>query len=109
MSEVDKSREDEWFLRNERELIETARKARAKREAERTSHEREEERRRLKDLHFMRCPKCGHELREETIDGVQVDRCSFCEGLYLDAGELDKLMLQRDEQRRGFLKRVLGL
>lgn len=109
MTEVDKSREDEWFLRNERELIEAARKAREQREAERAQEGREEERRRLKDLHFMRCPKCGHELREEAIEGVQVDRCTFCEGLYLDAGELDKLLLQRDDQRRGFLKRVLGI
>ena len=109
MTEVDKSREDEWFLRNERELIEAARKAREQREAERANQGRDEERRRLKDLHFMRCPKCGHELREEAIEGVQVDRCTFCEGLYLDAGELDKLLLQRDDQRRGFLKRVLGI
>ena len=108
MTEVDKSREDEWFLRNERELIEAARKAREKREAARAGQEREEERRRLKDLHFMRCPKCGHELREEGIEGVQVDRCTFCEGMFLDAGELDKLLTQRGEQRRGFLKRVLG-
>jgi Zn-finger nucleic acid-binding protein len=39
------------------------------------------------------CPKCHPEpMREETFEGVTVDRCKVCKGLYLDAGELDALI-----------------
>ena len=45
----------------------------------------------LKKLHYMRCPKCGMELKEIGVRGVQVDRCFSCNGTWLDAGELEKL------------------
>ena len=109
MTEGDRRREDDWFLRNEEKLLASARLAREKREQERASREREQERRQLKDLHFMRCPKCGHEMRETTLEGVVVDQCSFCEGIYFDAGELGQLFLKREAERRGFLRRVLGI
>ena len=65
---VDQKRtpEDDWFLRNERELLDAARHAREKREKERSEKEKADERQRLKDLHFMKCPKCGHQMAEET-------------------------------------------
>jgi len=85
--ETERSREDEWFARNEKEMLEAARVARDKRERERAEHEAVEERQRLKQLHFMKCPKCGHDLAEREVEGVTVDQCSFCEGVFLDAGE----------------------
>ncbi len=39
----------------------------------------------------MRCPKCRAEMELLDVDGVQVDRCSECRGLWFDAGEVDKL------------------
>jgi hypothetical protein len=51
----------------------------------------EEERKKLKELHWMRCPKCGMKLEEITINSVQVDKCFACNGLYLDDGELEKI------------------
>ena len=48
-----------------------------------------EERRRLSALHHMRCPKCGLELIEIDYKGIKVDKCSECEGVWLDAGELE--------------------
>ncbi len=41
--------------------------------------------------------------------GVVVDRCSFCEGIYLDAGELDQLFSKREDERRGILRKLLGV
>jgi hypothetical protein len=48
-----------------------------------------EERKRLQEIHFMRCPKCGMELIEIDYKGIKIDRCSECEGIWLDAGELE--------------------
>ena len=70
-------------------MLEKARVARAKREHERAESEALEERQRAKQLHFMKCPKCGHDLAQCDLEGVNVDQCSFCEGVFLDAGELD--------------------
>lgn len=109
MPDNDRTREDEWFLKNEQQLLEGARVAREKRERERAALERGEESKHLKELHFMKCPKCGHDLKEEPVDEVLVDRCTFCEGVYLDAGELDKLFLQKAGERKGFLRKVLGV
>ena len=43
----------------------------------------------LKELHFMRCPKCGMELIEIDYKGTKIDKCSECEGVWLDAGEME--------------------
>lgn len=48
-----------------------------------------EEQKRLKDLHYMRCPKCGMELIEIDYKRIKIDKCSECEGIWLDAGELE--------------------
>jgi hypothetical protein len=46
---------------------------------------------RLKQLHYMHCPKCGFELEPIAFKGVTIDKCSHCNGTFLDAGELEKL------------------
>ena len=104
----DRRREDDWFRENERQLLEQARAAREKRERERAQREKAEERARLKKLHHLRCPKCGHEMKEETREGVTIDRCTFCEGIFFDAGELDQLLLKNSEVRRGFFRHLIG-
>ena len=76
--------EEEYFAKVE---IERRRKL----EEERTKAVAEAERNRLKELHYMRCPKCGMELHEIEYRGVKIDKCFQCEGLWLDAGELETL------------------
>ncbi len=49
----------------------------------------EEEKKKLKELHFMRCPKCGMKLIALDYKGIEVDKCSDCQGIWLDAGELE--------------------
>ncbi len=104
---TERGTEDEWFARNEKEMLEAARVAREKREHERAEREALEERQRVKQLHFMKCPKCGHDLVQRDLEGVNVDQCSFCEGVFLDAGELDALFLKRDSERKGVLRKLL--
>jgi hypothetical protein len=50
-----------------------------------------EEKKRLKDMHFMRCPKCGMELIEIDLWGIKADKCSECDGIWLDAGEFESV------------------
>ena len=51
----------------------------------------EEEKKNLKDLHYMRCPKCGMELIEIEFKGIKIDKCFQCDGIWLDSGEMDAL------------------
>ncbi|HLB05557.1 MAG TPA: zf-TFIIB domain-containing protein [Thermodesulfobacteriota bacterium] len=74
--------EEEYFARMEYER-------RKKVEEERQNKIAVEEKKRLKELHFMRCPKCGMQLLEIDYKGIKVDKCSECEGIWLDAGELE--------------------
>jgi len=62
---------------------------RKKREAEKQAQFVEEAKRNLKELHYMRCPKCGMQLIEINYKRVAVDKCSSCGGVWLDAGELE--------------------
>lgn len=80
MAKKPSTSEEEYFARQERE-----------REAEeeiRKRHAAREERRRM---HFMKCPKCGADLATQLFHDVEIDRCGECKGVWLDAGELEKL------------------
>lgn len=44
----------------------------------------------------MRCPRCNSELNEVAKDSVMIDVCSQCRGVWLDRGELDKLISRVD-------------
>ena len=48
-----------------------------------------EEKKKLKELHYMRCPKCGMQLVEIDYRHIKIDRCTTCDGVWLDAGELE--------------------
>lgn len=40
----------------------------------------------------MKCPKDKHELIKELYeDCVEIDKCSTCQGMWLDEGELEKI------------------
>lgn len=40
----------------------------------------------------LTCPKCQGEMRGYERNGVTVDQCADCRGLFLDRGELEKLI-----------------
>ena len=53
----------------------------------------------------MNCPRCEHEpLAERDRDGVTVDVCARCRGVWLDRGELEKLIArsQSDYDRHDY-------
>ena len=83
---VDPSSAEEEFFK----LEQIQKLRRVRREA--TAKLAEEAKTQAKDLHWMHCPKCGMELTEVEYRGVQVDNCFSCGGMFLDAGEAEKIL-----------------
>lgn len=51
----------------------------------------------------MKCPICNDvRMREVQKDGVLIDICPECKGVWLDRGELDKLLQEVREIRPAF-------
>ncbi|MBT9148749.1 MAG: zf-TFIIB domain-containing protein [Dehalococcoidia bacterium] len=46
----------------------------------------------------MKCPVCNVELRMTERQGVEIDYCPQCRGVWLDRGELDR-MIERSASR----------
>ena len=40
----------------------------------------------------LTCPKCQGSMRSYERSGVTVDQCADCRGLFLDRGELERLV-----------------
>jgi Zn-finger nucleic acid-binding protein len=38
------------------------------------------------------CPKCGATLRSYERNNVTIDQCTECRGIFLDRGELERLI-----------------
>ena len=54
--------------------------------------ESEAEKLRLKEAHWMHCPKCGQTLSPEKCGSVEIDVCPSCKGVWLDMGELGTIV-----------------
>ncbi|MCC7196231.1 MAG: zf-TFIIB domain-containing protein [Gemmatimonadaceae bacterium] len=91
MPDKPSSNEEEYFLKQDAELV---KEMRSRLDAERKATERKS--------HYMKCPKCGADLKEHMISHVAVDVCPECGGVWLDAGELD-LLRKVKEYRFGSL------
>lgn len=100
MSDYDKpsKAEDEYFAKQELER-------RRKWAQEKAASMAVEEREKLKQLHYMKCPKCGMDLKEIELHGVKVDQCANCGGIFLDAGELEQL----EQHEHGVLNKVFSI
>lgn len=100
MSEIDKpsKAEDEYFARQELER----RKKWAKEQAAKMAVDEKD---RLKQAHWMKCPKCGMDLQEIELHGVKVDQCASCGGVFFDAGELE----QMEKRDAGVMSRVFSM
>ena len=40
----------------------------------------------------LTCPKCHGEMRQYERNSVHVDQCTDCRGIFLDRGELERLV-----------------
>ena len=92
--------EDEYFARIEFER-------RRKVLDERESQVAEEERQRILAVARGRCPKCGAELVPVPYRGIELDKCSRCQGVWLDFGELDQVVAE-DKGFLGSVRRIFS-
>ena len=77
MKLVERAKEDIYFAERERELIEKLKKQFKK--VEGTGVE-------------LHCPKCRGMLETYTFEGVALDRCRECGGIWMDKGELEGVL-----------------
>ncbi len=84
------SKEDEYFAKQEFE--------RKRKRLEEEHHAmKAAEKKALKDQHWMRCPKCGMEMVELDFQGIKIDKCSECLGIYFDDGEVEQILKNKDQ------------
>jgi hypothetical protein len=91
--------EDEYFVRENAERM-----RRLTLEAKRAMAA--EELKRLRDLHYMHCPKCGMEMKEVRYGKLDVDACFACGGVFLDKGEMDIIA---HPAQKGIMGAILNL
>ena len=95
--------EDDYFAREE---IELKRKLAHEQSQALAAQQRED----LKTLHHMKCPKCGMDLHTLSKGDVEIDTCFSCGGIFLDAGELERLYGQSKTENSGkWMGAVLNL
>jgi uncharacterized protein len=75
-----KAQEDEYFVKKERELLA---KLKAKQESESKAAAESAAR--------MTCPKCGEPLKARSFQKIEIDQCTGCNGIWLDAGEMEQV------------------
>ena len=74
---VERAKEDIYFAERDREVVEQLRNQLRKVEAVETPRS---------------CPKCSGKLEPYTFEGVALDRCHECGGIWLDKGELEGVL-----------------
>jgi hypothetical protein len=80
--------EERYFHDREREALQKLKQKRQELDAAR----KEVEKQARKETHWMKCPKCGSDLTEVEMDRIMVDKCTGCDGIFFDKGELELLL-----------------
>jgi hypothetical protein len=95
LRDVERAREDQYFKERDRKLLDQMRKSKGL--------EGEDD---LAPQALGLCPKCGVRLQQRDVDGVTVDECPSCAGMWLDHGELKAIA---DREDNGWIARWLRL
>ena len=92
MDDRRKGLEEEYFHRKNQEAIE---KLRAKMQVA--------EEAKASGISSMKCPRCDGNLKESNFEGVMIDTCDKCSGVWLDPGEFGQLV--QKEGKSGWFSR----
>ncbi|MEN9358551.1 MAG: hypothetical protein RL095_86 [Verrucomicrobiota bacterium] len=77
----------------------------AERRAELDAQRAEQQSREERKSHWMRCPKCGGQMKEQRLDVVLVDICGDCGVVCFDKGEVE-MLLQSTARSSSFLGKM---
>jgi len=67
-----------------------------------------ERERKLLDLHLQHCPHCAYELALVEAEGISVEMCEDCEGVWLTRAALNSLVAFPPEKRKAFVGGLFG-
>ena len=101
--------EDNWFRQNEKVMLEQAAQARKKRMQEAAAKREREELDQLREAHWMKCPKCGHDMETTSVEDIEVENCTFCHGVYFDRAEIESLLMRKTSERFSIYRKFFGL
>lgn len=76
----EKAEEDRFFAESDRTKLDAIKASKA-----------------VEDTPKGRCPRDGQALLEQETDGVKIDICRQCGGIWLDQGELEQIAERRGE------------
>lgn len=96
MTDKPSRNEEEYFARMESHRLKALRE---KAEEEARAAERRS--------HLMKCPRCGADLRVEHFQGIEVERCPECEGLWFDHDEAHRLVAMNARRGVGGIFRAI--
>ena len=85
---VERAKEDIYFAQRDRELLE-------KLKAQLRRVENEDRK--------LQCPKCGGTWESYTFQGIALERCRQCCGIWMDKGELDAVLKKFSRDPLGHL------
>lgn len=92
MDDRRKGLEEEYFHRKNQEAIEKLRAKMKVAEDAKTA-----------GISSMKCPRCDGNLKESNFEGVMIDTCEQCSGVWLDPGEFGQLV--QKEGKSGWFSR----
>jgi Zn-finger nucleic acid-binding protein len=94
---VERAREDIYFAARDREVIEDM-KAHLQKVAAAVREE-----------HVLTCPKCSGKFQSYSFMELVLDRCESCEGIWLNKGDLDRILRRAARDPLGaFLERCFS-
>ncbi len=48
----------------------------------------------LKALHYMKCPKCGHDMETKRMSYIDIDQCTSCGAIVLEHDNVDRFIAE---------------
>ncbi len=91
-----KNLEADYFMREESASTHKLR------EQNRRLHKKAEDEK-LRELHHMKCPKCGHDLMTKRLSYIDVDQCSSCGVLVLAPTDIERFIAEEKSVLKAFI------
>lgn len=51
---------------------------------------------------IINCPRCDKPMIKQTQMKVTIDKCKKCDGIWLDGGEIEKILEKIQEEQKKF-------